>query len=148
MNIDAFIPATYIPNEYQKLDIYKRIASIENEEEMDDMLEELIDRYGDVPKKVQQLLQVALLKSMAHSAYIISVEQKGDTMKFTMYEKANVVAEKIPVLLAQYKGTLNFRVETNPYFEYCKKGNNKKQTDENVVDLVKSILNDIKGLIA
>lgn len=148
LNIDAFIPATYIPNEYQKLDIYKRIASIENEEEMDDMLEELIDRYGDVPKKVQQLLQVALLKSMAHSAYIVSVEQKEDTVRFTMYEKANVIAEKIPVLLAQYKGMLNFKVDVNPYFEYCKKWNNKKQTEENVVDLVKSILNDIKGLIA
>ena len=54
LNVDAFIPASYIPNEYQKLDIYKRIASIENEEEMDDMMEELIDRYGDVPRKVQQ----------------------------------------------------------------------------------------------
>ena len=44
LNIDAYIPESYIKNEYQKLDIYKRIAAIENEEEMDDMMEELIDR--------------------------------------------------------------------------------------------------------
>mgnify|MGYP000469576885 CR=1 FL=1 len=76
MNVDAFIPVSYIPNEYQKLDIYKRIAGIENEAEMDDMLEELIDRYGDIPRKVQQLLQIALLKSLAHSAYLVAVEQR------------------------------------------------------------------------
>jgi transcription-repair coupling factor (superfamily II helicase) len=73
LNVDAFIPASYIPNEYQKLDIYKRIASIENEDEMDDMMEELIDRYGDVPKKVQQLLLIAHLKALAHGVYVISI---------------------------------------------------------------------------
>ena len=67
LNVDAYIPNSYIPNEYQKLDIYKRIAGIEDEEEMDDMLEELIDRFGDVPRKVQQLLQIAGLKALAHS---------------------------------------------------------------------------------
>ena len=54
LNIDAFIPESYIKNEYQKLDIYKRIAAITTEEEMDDMTEELIDRFGDIPKKVQE----------------------------------------------------------------------------------------------
>ena len=53
---DAFIPADYIKNEYQKLDIYKRIAAIEDENEYDDMLEELIDRFGDLPKPVMNLL--------------------------------------------------------------------------------------------
>ena len=52
VNVDAYIPDSYIPNEYQKLDIYKRIAAIESEEEMEDMMEELIDRFGDIPKKV------------------------------------------------------------------------------------------------
>ena len=65
LNIDAYIPDSYIKNEYQKLDIYKRIAAISNEEEMDDMMEELIDRFGDIPKKVQQLLHIAALKGLA-----------------------------------------------------------------------------------
>ena len=56
INVDAYIPATYISNEFQKLDIYKRIAGIENEEESDEMLEELIDRFGDPPKSVENLL--------------------------------------------------------------------------------------------
>ncbi len=147
LNIDAFIPASYIPNEYQKLDIYKRIATIENEEEMDDMLEELIDRFGDVPRKVQQLLQVALLKVQAHGAYITAVEQKQEKIKITMYEKSNVVADRIPILLAQYKGDLTFKIETNPYFIYEKKSRNKNVKDENSIELVKKLLIDIKGLI-
>ena len=147
LNVDAFIPSTYIQNEYQKLDIYKRIASIENQEEMEDMLEELIDRFGDVPKKVEQLLQIALLKSLAHQVYVISVEQKGDTFRFTMYEKAKVHVERIPELLESYKGDLEFKIETNPYFIYRKKGKNKKDKDEDVLVLVKSVLNSIKTLL-
>ena len=146
LNVDAFIPASYIPNEYQKLDIYKRIASIENEEEMDDMLEELIDRFGDVPRKVQQLLSIALLKALAHSAYVTAVEQKGERIKFVMYEHAEVNVEKIPELVQKYKGDLQFTVDANPYFTYQKKGNNKKDKDEDTLELVKNVLNDIKSL--
>ena len=146
INVDAFIPSSYIPNEYQKLDIYKRIASIENEEEMDDMMEELIDRYGDVPRKVQQLLNIALLKALAHSAYVIAVEQKGEQFKFIMYEKAKVKVEQIPALIQKYRGNLEFKIDTNPYFIYHKKAKNKKEKDEDVLELVKNVLNDIKLL--
>lgn len=147
LNVDAYIPASYIPNEYQKLDIYKRIASIENEDEMDDMLEELIDRFGDVPRKVQQLLSISLLKALAHSAYVTAVEQKGDVFKFVMYENAKVKVDMIPVLVNKYKGDLQFTVDTNPYFTYKKKARNKKEKDEDVLELVKKVLNDIKTLI-
>ena len=147
INVEAFIPATYISNEYQKLDIYKRIASIEKEDEKDDMLEELMDRFGDVPKKVQQLLDIALLKALAHSVYVVNVEQKGDVIKFVMYERANVHVERIPDLLAEYKGNLKFTVDTNPYFTYKKLLKNKKEKDENVLELVKNVLNSIKTLL-
>ncbi len=147
LDIDAYIPSSYIPNEYQKLDIYKRIASIENEEEMDDMLEELIDRFGDVPKKVVQLLNIALLKSLAHSVYVVSIEQKGDAFKFVMYERANVHVERISQFIEQYKGALAFKVDVNPYFTYQKKGKNKKDKDEDVLELVKNVLIGIKSLL-
>ena len=147
LNIDAYIPESYIPNEYQKLDIYKRIASIENEEEMDDMIEELIDRFGDIPRKVQQLLNIAGLKALAHSAYVTAVEQKGDAYQFTMYEKAKVQPQKIPGLLQAYHGSLVFKADTLPYFLYQKKGRSGREKDENVLELVKKVLNDIKGLL-
>lgn len=147
LNVDAYIPATYIPNEYQKLDIYKRIASIENEDEMEDMLEELIDRFGDVPKKVQQLLNIALLKALAHQVYVASVEQKGDVIKFVMYEKAKVHVERIASLIEAYKGNLKFTVDTAPYFTYKKLSTNRKEKEEDVLELVKNVLNSIKSLL-
>ncbi|MEG0108055.1 MAG: transcription-repair coupling factor [Lachnospiraceae bacterium] len=147
LNIDAYIPASYISNEYQKLDVYKRIASIETEAEMDDMLEELIDRFGNIPKKVQQLLNIANLKALAHSVYVTSVEQNGDEYKFTLYERAKLKVDQIPTLLKLYKDELTFKIETPPYFLYRKKGHHKNIKEESVIEYVKKVLNDIKGLL-
>lgn len=146
LNVDAYIPEYYIKNEYQKLDIYKRIAAIESEEELEDMTEELIDRFGDIPKKVQQLLVIASLKSLAHSVYVTAIEQKGEEIRFTMYEKAKIDPSGIPKFLYSYKNDLIFRAEEPPYFLYCRKGRNKKSNTENVLDTVRRILEDLKKL--
>ena len=149
LNVDAYIPDSYIPNEYHKLDIYKRIAAIESKEEMDDMIEELIDRFGDLPKKVEMLLEVAGLKALAHEVYVTSVEQKGETYTFTMFEKAKVQPERIPELLRQYCDALSFRADAeNPRFVYCKKNKNRRGQTENAIEVVKKVLIGIKGLIA
>lgn len=147
LNVDAFIPASYIPDEYQKLDIYKRIALIETEEEMDDMMEELIDRFGDIPKKIQKLILIARLKAFAHSVYVTSIEQKGQTLKITMYERAKVRGEEIPKLLERRKGELVFKNDTPPYFLYEQKKRNRKEKDPDILEVVKNLLNDIKTLI-
>lgn len=146
LNVDAYIPEYYIKNEYQKLDIYKRIAAIESEEELEDMTEELIDRFGDIPKKVQQLLVIASIKSLAHSVYVTAIEQKGEEIRFTMYEKAKIDPSGIPKFLDSYKNDLIFRAEEPPYFLYCRKGRNKKSNTENVLDTVRRILEDLKKL--
>lgn len=147
LNVDAFIPDSYISNEYQKLDIYKRIAAIENEEEMEDMVEELIDRFGDIPKRVMKLLEVAGLKALAHSVYVTSVEQKGEQFTFTMYEKAKVHPERIPELLKSYQGDLTFRAEETPGFIYEKKRKNPKEKDKDALAVVKNVLNSMKALL-
>lgn len=147
LNVDAFIHPSYIPNEYQKLDIYKRISSIETEEEKEDMLEELMDRYGDPPRKVQQLLEIALLKAQAHRLYVTAVEQKGEEYRFVMYEKARVHVERIPELIAKYSGELQFKTESAPCFVYKKLGQNKAKKEESPITIAKNILNDINFLI-
>ena len=148
LDVDAFIPESYIPNEYQKLDIYKRIAAIETEEEMEDMTEELIDRFGDIPKKVDTLLQIAYLKTLAHSAYVTSIEQKGNRYIFTMYERARVLPQKIPELLEQYKGELALKTDLEqPYFVYEKKRIQKNVKNLNAIEIVKNVLFGLKGLI-
>ena len=127
LQINAYIPEKYIPNEYQKLDIYKRIAAIENREEYEDMMEELLDRFGEPPKMVQNLLAVASLKAMAHRIYLTEVKQLDDSLKLTMYERAKINTAKIPEILNQYPEELQFKVETNPYFLYRPRNRKAKE---------------------
>ena len=141
--LDAFIPPGYIPNESQKLDIYKRIAGIENSEEAEDMLEELLDRFGEPPKSVQNLLAVAELKALAHKAYITEIKQTGDMIRVTLYEKARLQAEGIPALLKQYGNDLSFKLENNPYF--LLKYRQPRQGKTTVLDRVRGFAKALRG---
>ena len=115
LDMDAFIPDSYIGNGAQKMDIYRRIASISTQNEYDDMLEELLDRFGDPPKSVQNLLQAALLKAMAHQDYLTDVTQKGNVIRLTFYEKAKIDVTKLQAFISFYGGRMKMvLVYTNP----------------------------------
>ena len=118
LNVDAYIPEKYIPNEFQKLDIYKRIAGIENDEEYEDMLEELMDRFGEPSRAVQNLLAVASLKALAHTLYFTEVKQMGEELRFTMHERAQINPAVIPLMLKHYGDQLAFRPDAAPWFLY------------------------------
>ena len=122
LNIDAFIPDSYISNEYQKLNIYKRIAGIENQQDYDDMLEELLDRFGEMPKAVLNLLAIARIKALAHRAYVAEIKQTGADLKITLYEKARLDPAGIPALLQKYRRGLQFKAEQEPKFLFTPVG--------------------------
>lgn len=146
LDVDAFIPERYIRNEFQKLDIYKRIAAVSSEEEYDDMLEELMDRFGEPPRAVQNLLAIANLKAMAHRLYITDLAQKGDEIRFTFYEKAQINAAQIDGLLKYYKGKLKFTVDASPYFTYLKPRKSGKDNDD-ILSLVRELLGAMQVLV-
>ena len=116
--IDAYIPDKYVENEFQKLDLYKRIAGIETEEEYDDILSEMIDRFGDPPKPVQNLMNIASLKAAAHSVYVVEIVQKSGIIKIIMYEKAKLDISLIPDIINKYRGNLKLVNCKTPYFEF------------------------------
>lgn len=122
LNIDAFIPDTYISNEFQKLDIYKRIAGIENQNDYDDMLEELLDRFGEPPKAVLNLLAIAKMKAMAHQAYVTEIKQTGKEIRITLYEKAKLNPAGIPALMDKYRRRLQFKTDKEPKFIFLPQG--------------------------
>ena len=123
LNMDAFIPDSYISNEYQKLDIYKRIAGIETQQDYDDMLEELLDRFGEMPKAVLNLLAIARMKALAHRAYVTEIKQTGADMRITLYEKAQLDPAGIPAILAKYRRGLQFKADQEPKFLLTPVGN-------------------------
>ena len=145
LETDAYIPNSYIKNEAQKLDIYKRIASLENGEECEDMLEELTDRFGDPPKAVMNLLEIARLKAEAHGLYITEVSGNSNRLKLTMYERANIVVTKIPKLIERYQGALKFQAAEAPYFLYERKNN--KKNEMTVLKTLAFLLDDMKYLL-
>ena len=139
---DAFVPASYIKNETLKMDIYKRIAGIETKEEYEDMQDELIDRFGDIPSQVENLLQVVLLKAAAHKVYITEISGTKDKMKIMMWNQAKIDVERIPILVREYKGRLKFVTGDTPYFVYS-----PKPDDDNVIGRAGKLVESMSTLV-
>ena len=139
LSINAYIPETYIKSEAEKLSWYKRIAAIETEEEYEDMIEELTDRYGDPPKPLLSLMDVALLREEAHQAWLLSIEQKGSKILFTMNPRAKVRVEEIDDFLKQYRNKMKIKPEANPIFVFESEGTLKKELLAKVREIIKNI---------
>ena len=131
--INAFIPASYIPEEGQKLELYKRIAGIENQEEAEDMLDELLDRFGEPPLSVRSLMDVAVVKAAAHRAWITEIRQTGEEIRISFFERARLNPAVFPALMAeeQYRNCLVFHMGKPPYLIYRPKGTDRRP--ENVL---------------
>ena len=120
---------------------------MENEEERSDMLEELIDRFGEPPKSVENLLYIARTKSMAHAVYLTEIVQKGDTIKFTLYERAKIDVVKIPQLVASYGSNVKFTADSKtPYFTYFLKKNSREK-NVTVSEVIEKFLKDMQMLL-
>lgn len=86
LTIDANIPESYVPDGGQRMDLYRKIAAVRSQDDASDVLDELLDRYGDPPAPVRALLDVALLRSAAAAEGISDVSQKGDELRLTIPE--------------------------------------------------------------
>lgn len=154
LSVDAYIPSTYIKSEYQKLDIYKRIAAIESEEELSDMKDELVDRYGSLSTPEVNLLNIALIKSMAHKIGIM--EMKGTiedgpsgcyktVMK--VYPKAEINTEAIPDFIDSFGGAMKLVSGSQPQFIWRvtkKKYNNAGEYLTGIKEMLKLMQNKLQ----
>ena len=107
--ISAHIPEKYVASAQQRMDLYRRIAAIRTQEDRDDVLDEMIDRYGDPPKAVQLLLEVALLRSAAADFGITDMTQKGNEITFSFAPQADVPAIAAVCGMARYREKLRLR---------------------------------------
>ena len=148
LDVDAFIPDTYIVNEVQKLDIYKRIAGIENGKERDDMKDELLDRFGEIPKSVDNLLRIALIRVAAHGLYMTEIKGKNERIIFTFKQDAKIEPAGIPGLLRRYDQSLAFTAYGNPFFTYKYKKTGLVETDaELLLSKTEELLEEFKGVL-
>ncbi len=145
LDVDAYIPPSYIMNEYQKLDIYKRVAGIETQAECEDMKEELLDRFGEIPKSVDNLLRVALIRMQAHRLYITEVKGKNEVLKLTMKQDAKIKVEGIGELIKNSLMGLRFNAKGTPCFEArYRKGGMVERDEENLLVLTENVLEEME----
>ncbi len=135
--VKASIPESYVANSGQRMDLYRRIALIRSTEDADEMLDEIIDRFGDPPSQVNSLIQVALLRGAAGAAGINAIKQKGGALVFELYEE-NFAVERVTQLYAEerYKGRLKVEPGTKPCLSL------KIKRGEKVIDIVRGFVAD------
>ncbi len=144
LDVDAFIPPSYIMNEVQKLDIYKRIAGTENQSECDDMKEELLDRFGEIPTAVENLLRISMIRVHAHKLYMTEIKGRNGEIKFSLKPDAQILPEKIPALLKKYE-KLSFNHKGTPFFlfKYKKCGMVEKDA-QMLLDFTEELLSSMQ----
>ncbi len=113
LTVTASIPDRYVPSAQQRMDLYRRIALIRSEEEADDLTDELIDRYGDPPRQVNNLIAVALLRSQAARCGVKELTQRGNNVVFSL-EKFDL--RRVSTLCAgeRWKGRILFSAGEKP----------------------------------
>ncbi|ONI44730.1 transcription-repair coupling factor, partial [Candidatus Epulonipiscium fishelsonii] len=103
IKINAFIPHRYILDEMQKLDIYKKISSIQNEKDVMDIEEELEDRYGEIPNSTKNLIDIALLKAFANDLGISKLSQQGNQILLFFNDEITLNPQIIQTLFEKYQ---------------------------------------------
>ena len=132
--VDAFIPESYIESDTLRIDAYRRIASIVTEDDSRDVIDEFIDRYGDPPKPVMGLINVALVRNSAAAIGIKEITQRGAKAVFSM---RSFPAELAPKLLAKYGNRLKFIQGEEPGFSIDLSA--KQATPDLVSEVVKTL---------
>ena len=141
LKVTAYIPNDYIENQNQKIETYQDIANLEKEEQISEIIDELIDRFGEIPTEVTNLIEIARIKILARSLKILSIIQKQDNVVIQFSEDENNIADKIQILIDLYKEKIFFSGAGAPYITL--KLQSKKDSD--ILDEVYKLLNILKG---
>ncbi len=128
----AYIDASYIKDEEQRIDMYRTIATIETQEDILDIKDELIDRYGDIPMATNQLIDIAYIKNLASSLGFSSVKQKEELVLLAFADQGGVPLEKVGELMSQWKGRLMFSAGKQPYLSLRVKNMRPDEILENI----------------
>ena len=140
LNVTAYIPDTYIENINQKIEAYQDIANISDENEIIDIIDALIDRYGEVPKECVNLLEIARIKIYARALKVLAIKQTGKNVviKFSSEE---FIMDKVQVLIDLYKGDLMFSTGVTPYLTLKL----QSKEDSDILNDVLKLLKIVKG---
>lgn len=116
IKVDAYIPNSYISDQSQKIEIYKRIAKIENSHDYDILVEDLIDIYGDIPIMVDNIMYVSLIKSLAGETGFKEIREKNSSINLYFENRDLFSIEELKEISQNYKSEMKINLSTNPSF--------------------------------
>jgi len=118
IEVSAYIPAEYIRNEVSRLEMYKRIATIYSDEELLELKDELIDRYGEMPDALDNLINISYIRQLAHEAGATKVEGRDEKVRIDIYTDIKFDVNKLGSLMAESEGRLKLKSGKDTSFEY------------------------------
>ena len=146
IRVDAFIPPSYIENEALKLEVYKKISLLQTEEDREALADELIDRYGDIPVQVENLMEVALLRVTAKQLYFSEIKGNTAEISFRFVPFAKIRGENVTKLIEEMKGAMRYLPSDPPGL--CWREQNLRNIGKTpILTLLKALLDDIKRLL-
>ena len=133
LNISSFIPDEYIQSSSQKIEIYQDIALCKTEQDIENVIDEITDRYGNMPKEVESLLEITRIKQLAKKANIIKIVQRNNKIIYT-FDSNKFDTNIIQKLVEKYKNDIKFSAGINPYITQ------KIGEDAKVIKTIKNFL--------
>lgn len=137
IDVSSYIPDEYIENSSQKIEIYQNIALCRTEEDIQNVTDEILDRYGSMPKEIENLLDVARIKMLARENFILKINQKMDNIVFH-FERDRFNVECVDKLMKIYRNRIKFSPATEPYITFKLKDRTK------ILDEIKEFLTHLK----
>ena len=135
INISSYIPDSYIDSNPQKIEVYQNIALCRTEEDIQNVIDELIDRYGVIPDELENLLEIARIKELARNVNIIKITERMQSVVF-YFEKNKYNPEIIDKLIKKYEFNIKFSNGVEPYVTLKL----KETADEKVIKDIKEFL--------
>ena len=118
IDVNGHIPVRYIEDEEQKIEIYKKISVIENHDDISDVTEEIIDRFGDIPKSVNNLIKISYIKSICKKLKIVMLRQINNVVHIEFKNGEAISPAMINGIMEKYKGKFKFDVSNKPVLKY------------------------------
>lgn len=125
IDVPAYIPETYISDELLKLQMYKKIAAIRDEEDHTEVIDELIDRFGELPTEVENLVKVSHIRAMAEKAGILRIHEEQKKIVFDFHEKNQLTPERVSKLSAEFGMGILIHAGVKPFIKINHNGKNK-----------------------
>ena len=136
LNVTSYIPDEYISDQNQKIEIYQDIALCKNEDDIRNVIDELIDRFGNMPKEIENLLEISRIKSIAKAKFITKVQSKQSSVVFT-YDINKFDSEIVPELIKKYGNRIKFSSGIKPMVTLKLKNTEEKEILKEVKEFLK-----------